>query len=39
VAHLPSGHTYTDLFGRPVASPLTIASNDGYVLLTSNGCQ
>ncbi|HET9095076.1 MAG TPA: hypothetical protein VFN37_00315 [Candidatus Baltobacteraceae bacterium] len=39
VAHLPTGHTYTDLFGRAVGSPLTIASNDGYVLLTSNGCQ
>lgn len=39
VAHLPTGHTYTDLFGRAVSSPLTIASNDGYVLLTSNGCQ
>jgi hypothetical protein len=36
--HLPSGHTYTDLFGRSVASPLTIASGDGYVLMTSNGC-
>ena len=39
VAHLPTGHTYTDLLGRPVSSPLTIGSNDGYVLLTSNGCQ
>lgn len=39
VAHLPTGHSYTDLFGRAVSSPLTIASNDGYVLLTSNGCQ
>lgn len=39
VANLPSGHSYTDLFGRAVSNPLTIASNDGYVLLTSNGCQ
>jgi hypothetical protein len=39
VAHLPSGHTYTDLMGRPVSNPLTVTSNDGYVLLTSNGCQ
>ncbi|HET7814472.1 MAG TPA: hypothetical protein VFL13_08870 [Candidatus Baltobacteraceae bacterium] len=38
IAHLPAGHTYTDLFGRPVSNPLTISSNDGYVLLTSNGC-
>jgi hypothetical protein len=39
VAHLPTGHSYTDLFGRAVSNPLTIASNNGYVLLTSNGCQ
>jgi hypothetical protein len=39
VANLPAGHTYTDLFGRAVTNPLTIASNDGYVLQTSNGCQ
>lgn len=39
MAHLPTGHTYTDLLGRAVSNPLTIASNDGYVLLTSNGCQ
>ncbi|HLI95574.1 MAG TPA: hypothetical protein VKT72_05740 [Candidatus Baltobacteraceae bacterium] len=38
-AHLPTDHTYADLLGRPVSNPLTIASNDGYVLLTSNGCQ
>jgi hypothetical protein len=36
--HLPSGHSYTDLFGRSVSSQPTIASGDGYVLLTSNGC-
>jgi hypothetical protein len=35
-AHLPSGHSYSDLFGRSV--PSTIAARDGYVLLTSNGC-
>ncbi|HZZ66258.1 MAG TPA: hypothetical protein VFE17_12200 [Candidatus Baltobacteraceae bacterium] len=34
--HLPSGHAYHDLFGRSV--PLTIGPDDGYVLLTSNGC-
>lgn len=39
VAHLPTGHTYTDILGRAVSSPLTIGTNDGYVLLTSNGCQ
>ncbi len=39
VAHLPAGHTYTDLAGRPVSNPLTLASNDGYVLLTANGCR
>ncbi|MFN2449845.1 MAG: hypothetical protein ABR508_08670 [Candidatus Baltobacteraceae bacterium] len=38
VAHLPTGHVYTDLFGRAVSNPLTIGSNDGYVLMTSNGC-
>lgn len=38
-AHLPSGHTYADILGRAVGSPLSIDSNDGYVLLTSNGCQ
>lgn len=38
-AHLPVGHTYTDILGRAVSNPLTIASNDGYVLLTSNGCR
>lgn len=38
-ASLPTGHSYTDVFGRPVSSPMSVASNDGYVLLTSNGCQ
>jgi hypothetical protein len=38
VAHLPTGHTYRDLEGRAVANPLTVASNDAYVLLTTNGC-
>lgn len=37
-AALPSGHSYTDIDGRNVTNPLSIASNDGYVLLTSNGC-
>lgn len=37
-AHLPAAHTYRDLMGRPVSDTLGIDSNDGYVLLTSNGC-
>lgn len=37
-AVLPPGHSYTDIDGRAVTNPLTIASNDGYVLLTTNGC-
>lgn len=37
--NLPSGHTYTDVFGRAIPSPLNIPSNDGYVLRTTNGCQ
>jgi hypothetical protein len=37
-AALPSGHTYTDLEGRPVSNPLSVAANDGYVLKTTNGC-
>jgi hypothetical protein len=37
-ATLPSGHSYADLEGRTVTNPLTIASNDGYVLKTTNGC-
>lgn len=37
-ATLPANHTYADLDGRAVSNPLTIASNDGYVLLTTNGC-
>jgi hypothetical protein len=36
-ATLPN-HTYTDIDGRAVTSPLRVASNDGYVLTTSNGC-
>ncbi|HET9029226.1 MAG TPA: hypothetical protein VFN49_03545, partial [Candidatus Aquilonibacter sp.] len=39
LAHLPTGHTYKDLEGRAVTNPLTVASNDAYVLLTTNGCQ
>ena len=35
---LPAGHTYTDIEGRPVSNPLSIAAPDGYVLLTTNGC-
>ena|SRR5579884_4151636 len=37
-AHLPAGHVYTDLFGRAVSNPMAVNSNDGYVLLTNNGC-
>jgi hypothetical protein len=37
-ASLPSNHTYTDIDGRVVTNPLNVASNDGYVLLASNGC-
>lgn len=37
-ATLPSNHSYTDLDGRNVSNPLNVASNDAYVLLTSNGC-
>lgn len=38
IAHLPTGHTYKDLEGRAVTNPLTVASNDAYVLMTTNGC-
>ena len=38
LATLPAGHTYKDLEGRTVTNPLTVASNDAYVLLTTNGC-
>lgn len=37
-APLPANHAYTDIDGRAVTNPLNIASNDGYVLLTTNGC-
>ena len=37
-AHLPTNHSYVDIMGRPVTNPLPVASNDAYVLLTSNGC-
>ncbi len=37
-AALPSGHSYSDIDGRRVTNPLAVASNDGYVLLTTNGC-
>jgi hypothetical protein len=38
IAHLPSGHTYRDLFGRAASATMSIAPEDGYVLLTTNGC-
>lgn len=37
-ATLPANHAYSDIDGRAVHNPLTVASNDGYVLLTTNGC-
>lgn len=37
-ATLPTNHTYTDIEGRPVSNPLTVNSNDAYVLTTTNGC-
>jgi hypothetical protein len=37
-ATLPANHTYVDVAGRAVTSPLRVASNDGYVLTTTNGC-
>ncbi|MEO9263004.1 MAG: hypothetical protein ABI282_02855 [Candidatus Baltobacteraceae bacterium] len=36
-ATLPTNHTYVDLEGRAITNPLTVASNDAYVLLTGNG--
>ncbi len=40
-ATLPTNHTYKDLEKRTITNPLTVASNDGYVLLTTpgTGCQ
>lgn len=35
---LPSGHTYSDIEGRPVSSPLMLQPADAYFLLTQNGC-
>lgn len=36
---LPSGHTYTDVGGRAVSSPLTVNGGDAYMLTTNaNGC-
>jgi hypothetical protein len=36
---LPSGHTYTDVAGRPVSNPLTVNAEDAYMLTTGgNGC-
>ncbi len=37
---LPGNHSYSDVFGRPVSNPLSVNSEDAYVLVTSgNGCQ
>jgi hypothetical protein len=38
IAHLPVGHAYKDLEGRSLSNPLTVGSNDAYVLLTTRGC-
>jgi hypothetical protein len=35
---LPANHSYRDIEGRTVSSPLLLGAADGYVLLTSNGC-
>jgi len=35
---LPSGHYYTDVEGRAVSNPLSIAPGYSYVLSTTNGC-
>jgi hypothetical protein len=37
-AALPANHVYTDIDARPVTNPLPVASSDGYVLQTTNGC-
>lgn len=37
-ATLPSNHVYTDIEGRTVTDPLTVNSNDAYVLTTTGGC-
>lgn len=36
-ATLPANHTYTDVFGRTVTNPLSVASNDAYLLTTAKG--
>lgn len=36
-ATLPTGLVYTDIEKRAITNPLTVASNDGYVLLTAPG--
>jgi hypothetical protein len=33
-----SASNYTDIEGRAVTSPLTVGQDDGWVLLTQNGC-
>ena len=41
MATIPSNHTYTDLEGRPVTNPLSIAPFDAYVLVlqgSNTGC-
>lgn len=35
---LPSTHAYTDATGRMISTQLTLNPDDGYVLLTTNGC-
>lgn len=37
MATLPTNHTYTDIESRAVTNPLSVSSNDAYVLQTKNG--
>ncbi len=40
IAHLPTNHTYSDIMGRQISNPLSVASGDAYVLLANgNGCE
>ncbi|MEO9169762.1 MAG: hypothetical protein ABI282_06450 [Candidatus Baltobacteraceae bacterium] len=38
VARMPANHTYVDIMGRSISNPMTVASGDAFVLLTTNGC-
>jgi len=39
VAHLPAHHAYRDIEGREIRNPLSVRSNDAFVMTTSNGCE